>query len=220
MPSGSSDFPVRAGITSEPSQPSPSQAVTPASIFLRLKQSDRAPRELAWQRFYAQYAPVIANYARQRGASAQQADEVVQDVMSGFFAASPRFVYDPQRGRFRAYLKTCASRAVARIHGAAVRAQDVPTEDLEVVDDRDEALWQRLWQQQILRRALDAAREHYAHNGKIETFQAFELNVVEGIPAPQVAKRLGMNVQSVHTAKNRVTEKLRAIRATLHDEEG
>jgi RNA polymerase sigma-70 factor (ECF subfamily) len=211
---------MRAGPTSQPPQLAPSQGVTPASIFLRLKQSDPAPRELAWQQFYAQYAPVIANYARQRGASAQQADEAVQDVMSGFFAASPRFVYDPKRGRFRAYLKTCASRAVARIHSAAVRAQDVPTEELEIVDDRDEALWQRLWQQQILRRALDAVREHYAHNGKLATFQAFELNVVEGLPAPEVAKRLGMNVQSVHTAKNRVTEKLRAIRATLHDEEG
>jgi RNA polymerase sigma-70 factor (ECF subfamily) len=194
--------------------------VTPASIFLRLKQSDPTPRELAWQQFYAQYAPVIANYARQRGASAQQADEAVQDVVSGFFAASPRFVYDPKRGRFRSYLKTCASRAVARIHGAQVRAQDVPTEDLEIVDDRDEALWQRLWQQQILRRAIERVREHYAHNGSLRTFQAFEMNVIQGLSAPETGRQLGMSVQSVHTAKNRVTEKLRAIRATLHDEEG
>src|SRR4051794_15590859 len=105
---------------------SSAKPLTPASIFVRLKQSDPAPRELAWQQFYHQYAPVIANYARQRGASAQQADEVVQDVISGFFAASPKFVYNPSRGRFRSYLKTCAIRALSRIHGASVPAQDVP----------------------------------------------------------------------------------------------
>jgi len=212
MSSGPSDSPIRVGTASA--------ALTPASIFLRLKQSDPAPRELAWQQFYAQYAPVIANYARQKGATPQQADEIVQDVLTGFFAASPRFVYDPKRGRFRSYLKTCASRALMRIHGSQVAAQDVPTEDLEIVDDRDEALWQRLWQQDILRRAIEIVREHYARHGKLETFLAFEQSAVHGVPAAEIAKALGMSVQSVHTAKNRVTEKLREVRATLHDEEG
>ena len=209
-------------IPGPPNAPGQSNTVTPASIFLRLKQSDPAPRELAWQQFYSRYAPLIAGYARRRGATAQQADEVVQDVMSGFFAASPRFVYDPSRGRFRSYLRTCASRAVSQIHGAQLRAQDVPADEVadEVVDERDEELWQRLWQQDVLRRAIEIVREHYASHGKLHTFEAFELNVVKGLPAPDVARQLDVSVQSVHTAKNRVTEKIRAVRATLHDEEG
>lgn len=198
----------------------PGPLATPASIFLRLKQSDPAPRELAWKQFYDRYAPVIAGYAKQRGANSQQADEVVQDVVTGFFAVSPRFTYDPSRGRFRSYLKTCASRAVMRIHGAQLRAQDVPADEVEVVDERDEALWEKLWQQQILRRAMEVVRGQYADHGKLQTFQAFEMNVIQGLSAPETAEKLGMSVQSVHTAKNRVTEKLRAVRASLHDEEG
>jgi RNA polymerase sigma factor (sigma-70 family) len=192
---------------------------TRPSIFLRLKESDPAPRELAWRQFYDRYAPIIANYARRKGANKQQADEVVQDVISGFFAASPRFVYDPSRGRFRAYLKTCAMHALSRIRGALSASQDVPVEELPIADDRDEQLWDQLWQQQVLRRAMEIVREHYTRKGKLETFLAFEQNVVFDRPAPEVAKELGINVGSVHTAKTRVTDKLREIRAAIEDEE-
>jgi DNA-directed RNA polymerase specialized sigma24 family protein len=96
-----------------PSQNGP-EAATRASIFIRLKATDAQPRELAWKQFYDRYAPVISSYAYRNGASRQQADEVVQDIIAGFFEASPRFVYDPARGRFRAYLKSCVVRALVR----------------------------------------------------------------------------------------------------------
>ncbi len=192
---------------------------TRPSIFLRLKQSDPAPREVAWRQFYDRYAPVIANFARRKGANKQQSDEVVQDVIAGFFAASPRFVYDPSRGRFRAYLKTCAMHALSRIRGALSPSPEVPVDDMQIIDDHDEQLWDRLWQQQVLRRAMEIVRDHYTRKGKLETFLAFEQNVVFGHPAAQVAKELGINVGSVHTAKTRVTEKLREIRAAIEDEE-
>jgi RNA polymerase sigma-70 factor (ECF subfamily) len=193
---------------------------THPSIFLKLKQSDPAPRELAWREFYRRYAPILSGYTRRKGATAQQADEVVQDVVVGFFAASPRFVYDPSRGRFRAYLKTCVVHALARVRGSVTPAQPVPVEELEVADERDQQLWDRLWQQQVLRRALEIVREHYTRKGRLETFLAFEQNVILSRPAAEVARELGLNVNSVHAAKCRVTEKLREARAAMEDEEG
>ena len=196
-----------------------SDTATRPSIFLRLKQDDAAPRELAWRQFYDRYGPVIHTYARRRGASKQQAEEVVQDVVGGFFAASPRFVYDPSRGRFRAYLKTCAHHALGRIRGSFAPSQDAPVEELLLVDDHDdEQLWDRLWQQQVLRRAMELVREHYTRKGKLETFLAFEQNVIFDRPAPDVAKELGLNVNSVHAAKVRVTQKLRETREALEAE--
>src|SRR5687767_948515 len=134
---------------------------TRPSIFVQLNAAEPAPRELAWRQFYDRYGPIIAGYALRRGASKQQADEVVQDVVTGFFAASPRFVYEPSRGRFRAYLRTCAMHALIRLRGALPRAQDVPVEDVPVIDARDGELWDRLWQQQVLRRAMELVRDHY-----------------------------------------------------------
>ena len=196
-------------------------ASTHPSIFLRLQESDPAPRELAWRQFYERYGPLIESYARRKGATKQQADEVVQDVIGGFFATSPRFVYDPSRGRFRAYLKTCAHHALGRIRGSIAPKQDVPIDEMTLVDAHDdEQLWDRLWQQQILQRAMNNVREHYTRKGRIETFLAFEQNVVFGRPAPEVAEELGMNVASVHAAKTRVTEKLRETRTKLEVETG
>lgn len=192
---------------------------TRPSIFLRLKADDAAPRELAWRQFYDRYGPVIESYARRRGASKQQADEVVQDVVTGFFASSPRFVYEPSRGRFRAYLRTCAAHALARLRGGLPPPQDVPVEELPLVDGHDEQLWDRLWQQQVLRRAMELVRDHYTRKGKLETFLAFEQNVIFGRPAPEVAKELNLNVNSVHAAKVRVTEKLRETREALEAED-
>jgi hypothetical protein len=96
-------------------------------------------------------------------------------------------------------------------------------EELKIPDERggnDEQIWEQLWRQQILRRAVEIARQHYSHKGKLKTFLAFEQNVLLGVSASDTAKKLGMNVASVHTAKTRVTEKLKEIRETLEDEEG
>jgi RNA polymerase sigma-70 factor (ECF subfamily) len=208
----------------EPTAATPATS-TRASIFLKLKSSDPAPRELAWRQFYERYAPVILGYAKRTGASAQQAEEVVQNLISGFFEASPRFVYDPSRGRFRGYLKACVGRALSRTRRESSRHATVPVDELDVPDARygdggDEELWEQLWRQQLLRRAIDIARQHYQRRGKLKTFEAFEQNVLLGVPAQQAAQKLGMNVASVHTAKLRVTEKLKEIRAILQDEEG
>jgi RNA polymerase sigma-70 factor (ECF subfamily) len=178
---------------------------------------------LAWRQFYDRYAPVILGYARRKGASDQQAEEVVQNVIAGFFEASPRFVYDPARGRFRGYLKTCVARSMSRSRRESSRNAPVPVDELDVADarhDEDDELWEQLWRQQLLRRAVEITRDHYARRGKLKTFEAFEQNVLLGAPAPQVAQKLDMNVASVHTAKMRVTEKLKEIRAILQDEEG
>jgi DNA-directed RNA polymerase specialized sigma24 family protein len=96
-------------------------------------------------------------------------------------------------------------------------------DELQLPDARaagEEELWERLWRHQLLRRAVEIAREHYSRKGKLQTFLAFEQSVLLGKPAAETAQALGMNIGSVHTAKTRVTDKLREIRATLEDEEG
>jgi len=196
---------------------------TRASIFVKLKSSDPAPREVAWRQFYDHYAPVISGYARRNGASEQQAEEMVQNVITGFFEASPRFVYDPTRGRFRGYLKAWVGRAMSKVRRESSRNAPVPVDELEVPAagaGADDALWEQLWRQQLLRRAIEITRQHYERRGKLKTFKAFEQNVLLGASAPQTAQELGMNVASVHAAKMRVTEKLKEVRAILQDEEG
>src|SRR3954470_7522949 len=68
---------------------------TNPSIFIRLKAADAAPREFAWKEFHERYAPIIAGFAQRLGARKPDLDDILQDVMLGFFSKSPTFVYDP-----------------------------------------------------------------------------------------------------------------------------
>jgi DNA-directed RNA polymerase specialized sigma24 family protein len=99
---------------------------TNPTIFLRLNQTDAAPREMAWNEFYHRYAPIVAGFARRLGAAQQDVDDLIQEVLLGFFATSPTFVYDPAKGRFRGYLKVCTYRALSRKKNAAYKIQGRP----------------------------------------------------------------------------------------------
>ena len=201
----------------------PDTATRP-SVFVRLRATDPQPRELAWQEFFDRYAPLITGYARRQGVTAEQAEEIVQDVMLGFFAASPRFVYDPSRGQFRSYLRTCVRRALRRLRDSdrAHRTGAVPLDEIDVPDARaddasDLRLWDDLWERQRLHRILDDVREHYRRKGRIETFLAFERNVLFGESPEKIAEDLGISVASVHMAKMRVTRRLAEEKSKLAD---
>ena len=173
---------------------------TRASIFLRLQDDQKTIRELSWVEFCGRYAPVIVGFARNMGKPSQEADDVLQEVLLAFFQVSPRFEYDPAKGRFRGYLKLITRRAVAESARRAGRA-GIPSEDLDygTAAEQDE-LWDRLWAEQLFERALEEARAKF----EPKTIEAFELFARRDVPADEVAKRLGMSVNSVHHAKSRV----------------
>lgn len=148
---------------------------------------------------------MIGAFARRLGARPQDVDDVVQDVMLGFFLKSPTFVYDPAKGRFRGYLKVCAYRAVQQRFGAAAKFKGKPLDDIDPDDLAIEQAWSDVWEEQQLRVALEEVRKTM---GDTKTFRAFELYVVFERPAPAIAKELGMHLNSVYRAKEEITRLL------------
>jgi RNA polymerase sigma factor (sigma-70 family) len=189
---------------------------TNPTIFLRLRQSDPQPREMAWDQFSARYAPIIAAFARRLGARPQDVDDVVQDVLMGFFLKSPTFVYDPAKGKFRSYLKVCTYRALHKRLGAAARINNQPLDAVDPEAVAVDQVWNDVWEQQQLRRALDEVRETM---GPTKTFRAFELYVVFDQPAQTVADKLEMHINSVYRAKEQVTRLLQEKVAAMKDED-
>jgi len=190
---------------------------TNPSIFLRLKQSDAAPREFAWEEFHARYAPIIAAFAGRFGAKKQDVDDVVQDVMIGFFAKSPTFLYDASKGRFRGYLKVCTYRALGHHLGKQARFNGVPIDHIDPEAISVEHAWNEIWEQELFQRAMQQLR---AQMGDTKTFQAFERYVAFNQPAETVAAELDLHLTSVYRAKREVTELLRQrIQALTADEE-
>jgi RNA polymerase sigma-70 factor (ECF subfamily) len=179
---------------------SPDRYQTRESIFLRLKQSDARPREIAWGQFRDRYAPVIAGFARNLGAAPQDVDDVVQDVLVGVFQVCPTFVYEASRGRFRGYLKTCTVHALNRRRRENRRYVAIP-EDVDPADTRVEETWNDEWERQLLARAVARVRRAYRNN---RTFQAFERTALKGQPPADVAAELSMSLDSVYQARTRL----------------
>jgi RNA polymerase sigma-70 factor (ECF subfamily) len=190
---------------------------TNPSIFLRLNASDAGPREIAWNDFARRYGPIIAGFAYRVGARTQDVDDVVQDVMLGFFSTVPTFTYDPSKGRFRRYLKVCTVRAVCRRFDKIAKLKSVPLSSLDEQALEIEQVWNDVWEQQQLDRAIETIRQRHSDD---KGFQAFDLNVVQGRSAQEAADALGLSVSGVYKARERIGQELREQLRTLAEEEG
>src|SRR4051812_31836722 len=121
------------------------------------------------------------------------------------------FRYDPAH-RFRGWLKTVAHHAwqdLARgrrlIAAGGDPAADDPVQSLAARDDLAEWV-ERAYEQELLERALERVRPRV----QPQTWDAFCLTAIDGLPGAEVAARLGMPVTSVYKAKSNIQKLLEA----------
>ncbi|MBX3363589.1 MAG: sigma-70 family RNA polymerase sigma factor [Phycisphaeraceae bacterium] len=177
---------------------------TKATLFLRLSAGD-AERELAWAEFCRRYEPIIAGFARARGARPDEITEIVQQVVTGFYAAQPRFMYDPSKGRFRGYLKACVCNELARMRQQNARIDRSRTVHEEPVSAANDQNWDRIWERQCMHLALEKVRRSCRDGNAMRAFEAI---VLHGQQPALVAESLGMSRDAVYQAKSRILARL------------
>jgi len=143
-------------------------------------------------------------------------DDVIQDVLLGFFLRSPTFVYDPSKGRFRRYLKICTYRALQKRFGKSSQLLGRPLDEIDPESVAVDKVWNDVWEQQLLHRAVDDLRKEMGHT---KTFTAFERYVLLDESADKVASELDVHINTVYRAKDQITRLLRARLSTIRDEE-
>ena len=89
----------------------PRSDTTRMTFLMRLR--DRSDT-LTWEQFNERYGELLYCYARKRGASHDDAEDVVQEVIMSLFKAMEGFEYDTRKGRFRGYLRTAVVHAMGR----------------------------------------------------------------------------------------------------------
>ena len=180
---------------------------TRATLLLRLR--DRTDK-LSWQEFHTRYGELLYRYARQRGASAVDAEDIVQDVEMALLKALDGFEYDASKGRFRAYLRV----AVVRIMGKRAskeekRAQVLDPESFDYMSAVQEAQnddrWEREWRMHRLRWAL----REIAGEFEQVTLDAFQMHALAGKSVEETAETLGISKASVYQAKSRVLKRVK-----------
>ena len=190
---------------------------TSASMLLRLRADGTLDRQIGWNDFSKMYGSVIAGFARNAGAKPQEVDDILQEVMLGFFKQSRVFEYDPAKGRFRGYLKRITLNAIRdryrrkRPSVGLPESYDPPERESEL-----NAAWDREWTEHLLRRALEKVKI----NIQPKTLDAFERYGVRGEPVASVAKDLDMSEASIRHAKMRVLDQLREEIARMRADEG
>jgi RNA polymerase sigma factor (sigma-70 family) len=187
---------------------------TRASLFIKLKSNDSAVRELAWDEFDYRYRPIITRFAQRQGVSHVAAEDVVQEVLLGFFATSARFVYDPSKGRFRSYLKTC----VCRLIGAERRReyQRVPAgELLEAATADVDRVWDDLWEERVMELAVASLERAESP----QSCDIFRQCVLDGAAPQRVAETLGLSIDAVYKSRQRTIASFKNILTQLAADE-
>ncbi len=193
------------------------QTTTHVSLLARLSAGDDA---LAWREFCDRYGELILNFGLSRGLQRADADEVMQEVLLALTRNMPGFTYDPAKGRFRAYLKTVALRAIIRKFRQKAKpgANDRSDAALESAqaDPEIEQRWDDEWRQYHLRLAMRTIRAEFGETD----LAAFDRYVGEGRDASATASELGLSVDQVYQAKSRILKRLRELIAQQTAEEG
>lgn len=175
----------------------------------------------AWERFVRIYLPPVFQLARRYGLQEADAADAAQTVLTEVHQRIGTFDYNPEKGRFRGWLKSVARSRICDLlekkrrqpqgaggTDAALRMEELPA---AAVDDA----WEHDYQHSLFEAALTQVRQE-VHE---KTFEAFRRLALAGDVPADVARDLEMTVGSVYIAKSRLTARLRAIVTAWEQEE-
>ena len=181
---------------------------TRETLILRLRDPED---DASWSEFAEIYTPLLYGYCKKRGIQQADAADIAQDVMRSVALAMRRFEYDPEKGKFKAWLFTAVRHAIGRHFKNLKRRPLTPADSqfielMESTPEKSETVdWERDYQRELLKWALAKVRPEFAER----IWNAFEQTAVHGREAGEVADQIGMTKNAVAIAKFRVTKRLR-----------
>jgi RNA polymerase sigma-70 factor (ECF subfamily) len=190
---------------------------TRESLILQVK--DPANRA-AWEQFVDLYRPVIYRIARARGAQNADAEDLAQQVLIAVAGSIGRWEKSDKSTRFRHWVRRIARNAI--VNAMTRRPLEQATGSSSVQDllsaepARDEptdALIETELRRELYLRAAKIVRLDINE----ETWQAFELTVLESMSGADAARELGKSIGTVYAARSRVMKRLRDAIAELEE---
>jgi len=164
------------------------------------------PNPKTWERFVTSYGLHIDDWLRAI-VNPSDLDDVRQELHIKLWLELPRFVHDPNKGKFRSYLSVVTKNFALQSRRKLKR--DMANETLleQWVDDE----WRKTGIRKLIRAELiEIAKTAVRERVGTLNFQAFELILDKGLNAKEVAEQLGMTPSAVHTAKHRIAKLMRA----------
>jgi RNA polymerase sigma factor (sigma-70 family) len=182
---------------------------TSVSLLDRLA---RSPTDADWRRLDSLYRPLLAAWAGRAGIPPSDTDDLIQEVLLAVVKQVGHFDRGAE-GAFRGWLRTVLGRRITDyLRRRAVRP--IVTGDPDFARRLDELasptsdlsrLWDREHDSHVARQALRIVESDFSP----ATWQAFRRQVIDGMPAAEVAREAGISLNSALLAKSRVLKRLR-----------
>src|SRR5262245_37778669 len=184
------------------------QMQTRLSLLVRLTRPGPCD-ERAWQDFVDHYAPLIYRWCCRHNLQDSDAKDVTQQVLLKLATHLPAFSYDPSKS-FRAWLRTLTYNDWVDFlyyQGQRSSGDSGVWHVLASVESREDLL-KRIDDEFDLE-LLEQAMARVQARVEPGTWEAFRLTAIEGVPAAEVARRLGKQVANVYVSRSNVQKMLR-----------
>ena len=189
----------------------PHLADTRSSLLRKIRDPEN---NTAWEWFFDQYADYVFALARRSGLQAADADEVLQAVLIEVAKSIRSFKYNPEKGKFRSWLATCAHRRITDLLRVKYRRESREVGGLDRSEEHTEFIlrqadpgpdqfkemaeeeWRALVKGMALRKTKATASP--------KQFSLFHAYAIEEWPIDKVIKTYGVTRDQIYQAKRRV----------------
>lgn len=179
---------------------------TPTRVSLLMRLRDRDDVE-AWDQFHRLYGPLLYRYARARGLSPEDIEDVRSSCYETIVQQLHDFRYDPNKGRFKAWLRTLVNRRIVDLFRKRreIRAASQALKQLPADHAGPDEIWDEQWKHQHLRYAVEQIRGDVSP----QTFKIFSLLVLQGRSVAEVCAELDVKPNLCYKARQRVLDRVR-----------
>lgn len=183
----------------------------------------RDPRNAeAWEQFARIYRPAIHRLARKRGMQDADAQDLAQQVLIAVASAISRWEKQGEKVRFRHWLRRITRNAIInalsrqprdRAPGGSTFLQ-LLTEQPQNEDETTHQI-ELEYQREVFLQAAETVRTDV----QSDTWQAFEMTVINGQSVDATATELGKPVGAIYLARSRIMRRLREAVREIEDAE-
>jgi RNA polymerase sigma factor (sigma-70 family) len=181
---------------------------TSISLLKRLRHTEHDDE--AWAEFIDRYGRLMLDWAKESGLPAEDARDLVQEVLLNLVEHIGRYRRNGQQG-FRHWLKTVMWQVQQQLAQEGRFAEALGgglAERLLALKPAWRTLQERL-QIEVDRDLLEVAMARTKSRVEPRTWQAFEMQALQGASGEQVAQETGMSLTNVYVSRHRVQKILR-----------
>ncbi len=184
---------------------------------------DAADARAALEQLCRIYRPAVLAYLRSHGHARSDAEDLTQGFFTRFIEKRLHATAQPDRGRFRAYLRTALQHFVinagehahaARRHSGAPASGIDPDSTAASDHEQPDQAFERAWALALVQRALQRLHDEAAAAGKAALFERLRHCLVEtpeGSEYVRIGAELGVRPNTVAVAAHRLRERLRSL---------